>query len=477
MALNSLYYFIFFLLVFCINYFLNLKFRKYFLTLSSFVFIGFNHYESLFILLMSISITFFLAKKIDNSKIEIIKKRYFRFSILLSVFGLFLFKYFDSKSESFSVLTSDFKTESVLYSLGISFYTLQNISYLFDVYYKRISSHISFVNFTLFASYFPKFIMGPITNPTDFLPQIDKSKIQKSFIFIGAQRILLGIVKKTVIADRLSVYVHFNFDLNNPTTGLTSLVTVFLFTIQLYFDFTGYMDIALGSSKMLGYDLKENFNFPLRAVSITDFWRKWYISLTSWLTERIYYPLSFKYRNHKRLGISFALLITFLLSGIWHGVGFTFIIYALCHAIFMIIELYTISFRVKIAKYLPIRLYRYLCIFLTFNLVSFSFIFFRATSLEKSIQFIQSIFSIQNFIPTNWYLDFFSKLATGGDQKHFFNLAITILLSCVFIVFEKSIFKNSVSEKLNIRSIIILFLTLSLFGAFTVQEQFIYNQF
>lgn len=477
MALNSLYYFIFFLVVFCINYFLKPHFRKYFLIISSFVFISFNNLESLFILLFSILSTFYLAKKIENYKTQETKKIYFRLSIFLSLSILFLFKYFDTKSGSFSFLSANFKAENIIYSLGISFYTLQNISYLFDIYYKRIPLEKSIVNFTLFASYFPKFLMGPITNPSDFIPQIDKTSIQKSSVVIGAQRILLGLVKKIVIADRLSVYVHFNFDINDPFTGLTSLVAVYLFTIQLYFDFTGYMDIALGSSKMLGFDLKENFNFPLKAISITDFWRKWYISLTSWLTDRVYYPLSFKYRKHKRLGISFALFTTFMLSGIWHGISVTFILYALCHAIYMIIELYTLSFREKIAKALPVKLHHYLSVIITFNLVSFSFIFFRSTSLEKSIQFFNSIFDLKNFLPSNWYLDFFSKIATGGDQKHFFNLAITLLISSAFILFEKTIFKKTVSERLNSKSIILFILLLALFGSYTVQEQFIYNQF
>lgn len=477
MAFNSVSYFIFFTLVFCLNYILKQNHRKYLLILSSFFFIAFNNYESLLIFLFSTLFTFYLAHRIENAENQSKKRILFRFGVFLCLLNLLVFKHFESKASGISILSTNFKSETILYSLGISFYTLQNISYFFDIYYKRTQIEKSLVNFTLYSSFFPKFIIGPITNSIDFLPQIDANKISKKNVFVGAQRILLGLVKKVVIADRLSVYVHVNFDINDPSIGLTSLVAVYLFTLQLYFDFTGYIDIALGSAKMLGFDLKENFNLPLRATSITDFWRRWHISLTSWITEHVFYPLSFQFRNYKRAGISFALIVTFIVSGIWHGFGFTFIFYALLHAFYMCFELYTVSIRETISKLIPSKLYQYLSIFITFNLVSISFVFFRSTSLEKSLLYLKSIFSTSRFLPENWFLDFYSKIATGGDQKHFFNLAVTLILCSFFLFYEKSIFRKVVSEKLNIKSLIILTLLLLLFGAYTVQEQFIYNQF
>ena len=476
MAFNSISFFVFFSIVFCINYILKQNYRKYFLILSCFFFIAFNNYESLLILLFSIILTFYLAKNIEIAENQRKKKVLFRIGVFSSLLILLLFKHLES-GNGISILTSHFKSENILYSLGISFYTLQNISYLFDIYYKRIQLEKSIINFTLYSSFFPKFIIGPITRTNDFLPQFESNTVNKKNILLGAQRILLGLVKKIVIADRLSTYVHFNFDINEPTTGLTSVIAVYLFTLQLYFDFTGYIDIALGSSKMLGFDLKENFNLPLRATSITDFWRRWHISLTSWITDYVFYPLSFKYRKYKRAGISLALLITFIVSGIWHGIGYTFILYSLLHAYYMCFELYTVAIRERIAKLFPSRIYHYLSIFITFNLVSLSFVFFRSISLDKSILYLKSIFNPSTFLPTNWYLDLYSKIATGGDQKHFFNLAVSLIVCSIFVLYEKSIFRTTVTEKLNIKPVITLLLLLLLFGAFTVQEQFIYNQF
>ena len=471
MPFNSILFFIFLGFVTAIHFFLKQNQRKYFLIFVSFTFICFKNVESLLLLITAISLTYFLARKISTTLDLFYRKLLLRIGIFFNLSFLFYFKYFETTEGG------NFKPETIIFLLGISFYTLQNISYLLEIYSKRIKEIPSFLDYTLYSSFFPKFIMGPITLPQDFIPQISRSKILYTQIISGFNRILLGVVKKVVIADRLAAYVHYNFDLSDSTTGLTTLITTYLFTLQLYFDFSGYSDIALGSAKMLGFDLKENFNLPLRAKSISEFWRKWHISLTSWITNYVFYPVSFHYRKYKKFGVAIALIITFLLSGIWHGIGFTFLFYALSHAVYMCIEIFTKSTREKIATFFHPKIYRFISVFITFNLVSLSFVFFRATTLEKAWQMITSIFNYTHFIPRNWSLDLFSKLAITGDQESFFNLFISLILGGGFLFFEKQIVRTSISEKLKFTSLLIFVLLLLLFGVFTSQEQFIYNQF
>lgn len=477
MAFNSIYFILFILLVFFINYFLKQDYRKYLLIIASFGFISYGKIEYLCVFLVSISFTFFIAKKIASSLEITVRRFYLRLGIFGNLTFLFFFKYFDVIGSGTSLISNNFNTNNILVALGISFYTLQNISFLMEVYSNRLKFVYNFTDFTLFSSFFPKFIMGPITIPQDFLPQIKNTTLLKANITIGFQRILLGLVKKIVIADRLSIYINHNYTHYKFTTGMTSLTLAYLFTLQLFFDFSGYSDIAIGTSKILGFDLKENFNLPLRSKSISDFWRNWHISLTSWITKYVFYPLSFRFRKIKKIGLAIAILATFMVSGIWHGIGITFFVYALSHALYMIFGLFTKSSREKIASFLPGKLLNVLGILLTFNLVSLSFVYFRASDMEQANKLISSVFDFCHFMPQNWYIDYFGRLSLNGDLESLFNFAVSILLCSIFVLFEKRIFQKVVRDKLNLNAILILLLLLSFFGIFSNQEQFIYNQF
>lgn len=477
MAFNSIYFILFILLVFFLNYFFKQDHRKYILIAASFGFIGFGKIESLGIFLLSISFTYFIAKKIATNIEQSSQRLYLRLGILGNLLFLFFFKYFDVIGSGMSLISNNFNTGNILIALGISFYTLQNVSFLMEVYSNRLKFEYNFADFTLFSSFFPKFVMGPITIPQDFLPQIKNSTLLKSNITCGFQRILLGLVKKIVIADRLSIYVNHNFGHYKFTTGLTSLTIAYLFTLQLFFDFSGYSDIAIGTSKILGFDLKENFNLPLRSKSISEFWRNWHISLTSWITKYVFYPLSFHFRKIKKIGLAIAILATFVVSGIWHGIGITFFVYALSHALYMIFGLFTKSFREKIASNVPNKLVTIAGILLTFNLVSLSFVYFRASGMEQANKLISSVFNFHHFMPQSWYVDYFGRLSLNGDLESLFNFGMSILLCGIFVLFEKRIFQTTVREKVNLNAILVLLLLLSFFGIFSNQEQFIYNQF
>ena len=311
--------------------------------------------------------------------------------------------------------------------------------------------------------------------PNEFIPQINKNVITQDNLIIGFNRFLLGLFKKMVIADRLSPAVHSIFDFNDNYQGLTTLIGVYLFTVQLYFDFSGYTDMALGIAKMLGYDLKENFNLPLRSASVSEFWRRWHISLINWFTNYIYYPLVYRLRTYKKTAALTGILITFLVSGIWHGIGFTFLAWAICHILYLSFELFTKRFRVTLSEQLNHTFYNISSIFIVFNAVCFSNIFFRAESFEKAIQLIKNLFS--NFFPDNWLRNFIAPLATGGHQIDEFNFFISILIMGIFLLFEKKINRFAINKKLNLLFITAFIILIFIFGIFNNGERFIYMQF
>ncbi len=478
MEFNTISYLILLFSILVLKVLLPEKFKIPLLIFGSFVFIASKNIESLIVLICLSTLNYFLAKNIafSNSKKKVIP---FYLGILFNLSALFLFKYFEQNTQglSFSFTAINFESSSFIFLIGLSFYTLQNIAYLIEVYHNRTTNNISWINYIFYSSFFPKIVSGPIILPQEFLTQIHKERSLSSDIKTGAQRLIIGLFKKMVIADRLAPYVHYNFDLSDTNNGLTALVALYFFTFQLYFDFSGYTDMAIGSAKMLGIDIKENFQFPLRAASVTDFWRRWHISLTSWLTKYVFYPLSYHLRNLKITGTLLAITVTFIISGLWHGLGFNFLLYALCHALYLCIELITKKSRARFSNYFSSSLNKLIGIIITFNLISLSFIFFRAKSLDKSFSFLNSIFSFNNFLPSNWLNDFVSKLAIGGDLESQFNLYITLALTILFLIFEKKIVNAFLTERFKWRYAMIFILMIFLFGIFKSREQFIYIQF
>ncbi|MGQ0829085.1 MAG: MBOAT family O-acyltransferase [Bacteroidota bacterium] len=472
MTFNSPLFLIFLAFTISINYLLPQRFRYKFLVLTSLVFIGFFNLESLTTLVIFSLFNFYIAKKISGNRLLYLT------GISFNVVAIVLFNYFNlsPKGLLFFISTIHFSIDSFIIALGLSFYTLQNIAYLTEVYFQRLQPEKNISKYILYCSFFPKIISGPVMLPNEFLPQIDKATIFSSQLISGFQRILLGLFKKMVIADRLAPAVSSVFDYHNDYSGLTTLIAAYLFTIQLYFDFSGYTDMALGTGKMLGYDLKENFNTPLRSTSISEFWRRWHISLISWFSNYIYYPIVYRLRNYKKAAVFIGILLTFLISGIWHGIGFTFLAWAACHAIYLSFELLTKRYRLSLSEKLPSSLYKASSIFIVFNAVCFSNIFFRAESMGKALQLIQNIFSCSNFIPGNW-LGFISPLAVGGHQMDEFNFYISILITILVLIFERKINKAGTSEQYNIGFIILLALFIMMLGIFNNGTRFIYMQF
>ncbi|MDF2438058.1 MAG: hypothetical protein K0Q95_2434 [Bacteroidota bacterium] len=471
MNFNSSVFFLFLFIVVLVNWLLPQRSRFWFLAGASLFFIGWHNIESFFAVILFSLFNYFIAKRVSG------KRALYISSVSINAAAILLFNFF---SESifgfiFSVSSVSFHVEKFIIALGLSFYSLQNISYLTEVYYKRMRPEKNIFRFTLYNSFFPKIISGPVMFPKEFLPQIDNTVVTKEKLVSGFQRLLLGLLKKMVIADRLAPAVSSIFDHSNEYSGLTTLVASYLFTIQLYFDFSGYTDMALGIGRMLGYELKENFNLPFRSASVSDYWRRWHISLISWFTTYVFYPVAYRLRSLKKMAAVIGLSLTFFVSVIWHGIGITFFAWAICHAIYLSIEVFTKRYRQDLSEKINDKLFKCVGVFIVFNAVCFSNIFFRSDSIGRAFELIKNEFS--DFIPGDWLRDFIAPLAVGGHQLDKFNFFSTIILLLVFLLFERKINRISESVSFNVKYVVACILLIMTFGIFDSGTRFIYMQF
>ena len=459
--------------------------KRRLLLFSSFAFLAlFNVTSFLFILVFN-SINYWAGKRIaaDVNKKSVVWTYYLMLFINVAsiiLINKFLSGFFITVQKTH--LPSSFVNDidSQIIALGLSFYGLQNISYLIDIYKKRITAIQSYLDFSLGNSLFVKVSLGPIMSHHELSKQFQRlditdSKRQENLIW-GTNRILLGLFKKLVLADRLVPITSTLYLPDAEITGFSTWIGIFLYFLQLYFDFSGYMDLAVGSSRLFGIQLKENFNFPLRSVSIADFWRRWHISLMDWLTKYIYFPLSFRLRQQRKYGIFISLLVTFFISGVWHGWGLTFLFYALVHAFYMIVEIIFKNAKARRVENIYEKLSLYSKQVLVFVLVSFSLIFFRSPNLESSFNIIGNLFNGKNFFDTSVSLRTW-LINGGGNIEVTFNNRLSIILSILFILYEKRIVCQSQSKTLNYNYIFFIIMCIILFGVFGNVQRFIYLQF
>ena len=472
MSLVSIQYLAFLLIVVLINYYSPIKYRNWVLLIASLFFIGFYNLFSLAFLLLISSLSFFAGKFLSNNK----SKPVYYLSCAVNLFSLFFLKYFHFE-KGLNWDAANFQIEAIAIALGISFYALQNISYLIEVYKDRIKTTDHFIDFVLFNSFFAKVISGPIESPKTFLPGLRSIEGPDWHDFnYGLQRMGIGFLKKMVLSDRIAPIVAKTFDQNLPMEGFTVWVGVCLFSVQLYFNFSGYTDIAIGSARLLGIKLSENFNFPFRATSISDFWRRWHISLMDWLKLYLYFPVVYNYRKHKKYSVFGGLILVFLLSGFWHGLGLTFFVWSVCHMVYVIAENLLKKSKLFSLKRIPKAVKVPFQIFLTFNLFCFSELFFRSKNISQSLDLLDKLF-VFPFFPSNWLNDFWALLIGGGTQEDLFNIYITFSLVVCFLLFEKKIFFAAVSERFNYLLWLLILAIIFIFGIFHSGEQFIYLQF
>lgn len=470
MNFNSFLFFIFLAIVAFVNYMLPQRLRYLFLVFASLFFIACHNLESLTAVII-LSVFNFLAARSSGNKFIYIS------AVIVNAIAILLFNYFAETvfGFRFAVSSVSFHVENFIIALGLSFYSLQNISYLTEVYYKRLQPENNFLRYLHYNIFFPKIISGPVMMPKEFLTQIDSNTITGEKMISGFNRMLLGLFKKMVIADRLAPAVSSVFDHHSNYSGITTLTASYLFTIQLYFDFSGYTDMALGIARMLGYDLKENFNLPFRSTTISEYWRRWHISLISWFTTYIFYPVAYSLRKLKKIAAVIGLMLTFIVSVIWHGLGFTFFAWAACHAIYLSFEVFTKRYRQKISGKLSGAFLKFFGIFIVFNAVCFSNIFFRAESISIAFQLVKNEFS--HFIPDQWLSGFIAPLAVGGHQLDQFNFYVSMVFMILFLLFERKINSISITGKFKIGYVVCVLLLIMLFGVFDSGARFIYMQF
>ncbi|MCD0466203.1 MBOAT family protein [Flavobacterium sp. ENC] len=406
MLFNTLNFALFFSLVFILYWFVfykSLKWQNLFLLLSSLFFYSCWDLRFTFLLAFSIGLDFYTGKKIfDNINNSRLKKRWLWLSVILNLSLLGLFKYYNFFIDNFSELFSGLGlkintwTLQIILPVGISFYTFHGLSYVIDIYKEKIKPVNSIIDYALFVSFFPLLVAGPIERAQHLLPQIQK---KRSFDYnnavCGLRQILWGLVKKVVIADNCAEYVNLIFDNPSDYSGSTLVIGAILFSFQIYGDFSGYTDIAIGTARLLGIELLQNFSYPYFSRDIAEFWRRWHISLSSWFRDYVYIPLGGS-RGSKWEQVR-NVFIVFMLIGFWHGANWTFIIYGFINFLYILpllllrqnrknIEIVSASGFVANSKV-------FFDIILTFGLVTFARIFFRSNTVGDALFYISKIFS------------------------------------------------------------------------------------
>lgn len=420
MLFNSIDFAIFLPVVFFFYWFItdkNLKLQNFLIVIASYLFYGWWDWRFLLLIFFSTVVDYFIGIRL--SKQEKIKKQNFPLkrkillwiSIFVNLGFLGVFKYYnfflDNFVTAFSFFGKEIKVNSldIILPVGISFYTFQTLSYTIDVYKRKLEPTKDFIAFSAFVCFFPQLVAGPIERATHLLPQFYKKRIfNYSNAVDGLRQILWGLFKKIVIADNCAEYANLIFNNSWDYSGSTLFLGALFFTFQIYGDFSGYSDIAIGTSKLFGFDLMRNFNFPYFSRDIAEFWRRWHISLSTWFRDYLYIPLGgsrggtlMKVRNT---------FIIFVVSGFWHGANWTFIVWGILNAIYFLPLLLTDKNRnnleiVAKGKFFP-SIQEFFAMLLTFLLTVFAWIFFRANNIEHAITYISeilspSIFSIPNF--------------------------------------------------------------------------------
>jgi D-alanyl-lipoteichoic acid acyltransferase DltB (MBOAT superfamily) len=479
MLFNSIAFALFFPFVFFLYWFIfgkSYKLQNILLLISSYYFYAYWNWHFLFLLIFSTGLDFFSGLMMSNALNKQSKKIWFWLSVCVNIGFLGVFKYYNFFIKSFAELLTSFGLHPNLYTLqlilplGISFYTFHGLSYVIDIYNDRIKPERNFINYAVFVSFFPLLIAGPIERATHLLPQITT---KRTFDYRrgvdGLRQILWGLFKKIVIADNCATIVNQVFANYHTQSASTLVLGAVLFAFQIYGDFSGYSDIALGTARLLGIELLQNFSFPYFSRDIAEFWRRWHISLTTWFRDYLYIPLGGS-RGEKIKTIRNTFIV-FVVSGFWHGANWTFVFWGIYNAILFMPLLLLRRNRLNTnsaaqGKLLP-NLNEFIQILTTFILVVIGWIFFRSPSLTIAFDYISSIFSKTIFtVPTQ-------KFTT-------LSMLIIFVFSIEWLQREKKFALEQFEELIKIRLIrwglyILFILAIIRFG--DTSETFIYFQF
>jgi alginate O-acetyltransferase complex protein AlgI len=477
MFFNSLAFAIFLPIVFLLYWFVfnkNKSTQNAVLIIASYYFYSCWDWRFLFLLVFSTFLDYYTGIQIEKSQIEKRRKFWFWLSIIVNLGFLGVFKYYNFFASSFAELltgvgfkASPFLLEVVL-PVGISFYTFHGLSYVIDIYYKRIKAEYNFVDYSLFVSYFPLLVAGPIERATHLLPQV---KVKRTFDYEkakeGIYQFVWGLLKKVVIADTCATYANAIFDNYSNMNSLSLILGAIYFAFQIYGDFSGYSDMALGMSKLFGIDLLKNFNYPYFSRDIAEFWRRWHISLSSWFKDYLYIPLGgskggiwMKIRNT---------FIIFVVSGFWHGANWTYLAWGFINAVYFLpllllkknrnnIENADLSWDLESIK---IRFN----IILTFFLSCLAWVFFRAKTITDAVQYLKRIVMDGNF--ASQYL---------SNERYNYELLIMVTLF-VLVEWNNRTKIEPLSGRYSFLKLTLCLATIIALGTYSDYKEFIYFQF
>lgn len=477
MFFNSLHFAIFLPIVFILYWVIGAKSKinqNYILILASYYFYSCWDWRFLFLLVFSTLLDYVSGIKIEKSQTPFERKMWLWLCVTINLGFLGVFKYYNFFASSFAELVHSFGFTAspillkLILPVGISFYTFHGLSYIIDIYYKRIKAEKNFVDYSLFVSYFPLLVAGPIERATHLLPQL---KVNRKFEFNkakeGIYQIVWGLVKKVVIADSCAIYANEIFNHYNSMNSWSLILGAIYFAFQIYGDFSGYSDIALGTSKLFGIDLLRNFNYPYFSRDIAEFWRKWHISLSSWFRDYLYIPLGGS-KGNKLFQVRNTFII-FLVSGFWHGANFTYVAWGLINALYFLPLLLLNQNRKNVADFTlgfnfdSVR--TLLNILTTFALTCIAWIFFRSKTITDAFLYIKRMFENQKFSTEYFRIERYS------------NELLALVLIFVVIEWNNRHKLEPISGKWSWLKLSLCLAAIVALGIFSDYKEFIYFQF
>lgn len=462
---SSIFIFVFLPLVLFLYYISGKKLKNYVLLLASLFFYSWGGVSYLKILIVSIIINYIFGILIDDVRSNIkLRKIFLSLGIILNLALLFYYKYYDFTIENINeIFNTNYSIKNIVLPIGISFFTFQGMSYIIDIYRNDGKVNKNPFSVALYISLFPQLVAGPIIKYKTIDDQIRNRKESLEFFSYGINRFVIGLAKKVIIADILAGMADNIFNLYYSGIDMpTAWIGAICYTFQIYYDFSGYSDMAIGLGYMFGFEFMENFNYPYISKSITEFWRRWHISLSTWFREYLYIPLG----GNRRGNIYFNLFVVFLVTGIWHGAAWTFILWGLWHGFFILIE------RAIRNKEWYINVPRTIKYIVTMLIVILGWVLFRADNLEQAIGFIKTMFGFSKAIDITFEYSYFI------NKKLVFWIVISILGAVPFANNNLKKYKKSKNfEVLSTIIISLLFIISIIFVVNSTYSPFIYFQF
>ena len=454
-SISFLYYFLPILLL--IYFLVPSKFRNLVLLIFSLIFYFYGEPKYIWILILSCAINYIFGLLIEKNLDKKRAKTYLVLSVIVNLGLLCYFKYANFFIENINSL---FKTNMSLFNvvmpIGISFFTFQTLSYVIDVYKKRVKASHNFLDFATYVCLFPQLVAGPIVRYSTINEELKTRKVSFELFGEGVKRFIIGLAKKVLIANVIGEMCNILLDLPNLTVLSYILVSIG-FTLQIYFDFSGYSDMAIGLGKMFGFNFLENFNYPLIASSVTDFWRRWHISLSSFFRDYVYIPLGGNRVN--KIKFIRNILIVWLLTGFWHGAAWNFIIWGLFFGVFLLLEKFFYKNFLDKHKIIG-HIY-------TLFLVIISFVIFNANSFDYIINFMKSLFGFNN-------LEFANKEVLYYFKSYFVVIIISIIAATPLLknIINKLKMKKGLGKVLDVLEVLYYLILLFIVTAFLIDASF-----